>query len=429
MKTPSVWPLARPILKLVASYEKLLLAILSVVVVISGGFWYRQFSKVDSTPLGGSYVEGIISNQEEIETLAARLTRTGLFRFNQTGELENQLVKSWQVNAEATEYRFQLIDEVDREQIENDLQTAVDLIGSIEAKLADNGDLVVTSEIANPNLALLLAQPIFNYGPYKVTKTNPKTTIFTRNPTPGAAEGHLNKIVLHSYDSELELKSALEKGKLDGALLGNGQTAPENYRLESLALPRYLGVILNVNKVPFRDRTTRLNLLTGASPVTSSFTLSVPDVPAHRRLAEALVSDWQAKGHKVSLQAVPAAEFKDKTLAGHDFQAALTGLDYGVEVDPYYLWHSSQVRTGNIAEYKSQSVDQATTAIRSSTNIAFRYQRLDELHQQLTTEGVLKIVEQEKIDLIISQRFNFRLGWLLHDPEDRFLAVMNWSER
>src|SRR5438132_1501595 len=101
MKAPLDNFLRRPkqvtkqVVRLLGLYEKVILAMLAVVIVISGTFWFRQFAAGHgATPgAGGSYVEGIVGDEQDVRQLSLRLTKAGLFGFDTTGKLENVLVK------------------------------------------------------------------------------------------------------------------------------------------------------------------------------------------------------------------------------------------------------------------------------------------------------------------------------------------------
>lgn len=78
---------ANKVSSLVAQYEKILLAVLSVVIVISGTFWFRQFagSQGSSPTIGGTYVDGIVGGEREVQTIASKLTKSGLFAIDAQG--------------------------------------------------------------------------------------------------------------------------------------------------------------------------------------------------------------------------------------------------------------------------------------------------------------------------------------------------------
>src|SRR3990167_7127779 len=129
----------------VGAHEKVLLAILAIVIVISGGFWYRQLgnNNSDSPTVGGTYVEGMINDKKELSQITTRLTKTGLLTFSSDGQLEGQLADKWSINEDKSEYRFTLADGVDRNDIISVLQQRSDVIGEAETSADLERDIVV----------------------------------------------------------------------------------------------------------------------------------------------------------------------------------------------------------------------------------------------------------------------------------------------
>lgn len=416
--------------QLLAQYEKVLLAVLSVVIVVSGTFWFRQLSASQDGPTaGGSYVEGIVGDQAEVQQVAVRLTKTGLFSFDAQGQLVNQLVTDWQANADKTSYTFTLNNTVDKQEMVDDLTQAIDIVGPLTAELNDQGQLVVTLPTGNPSLPVLLAQPIFNYGPYKMSKLSNQTAIFTRNTRTGAKSAFINKIIIHSYKTEADLTTALQRGKVDAAVADDQTTAPSGYHQETLTVHRYFAVLFNTNKAPFRDSSLRSQLVANQPVKNASFTLTVADKEPYQTLAKDLVAKWQTDGAQVTLETKPFDEVRDKVAPSRNFQALLTGLDYGAENDPYYLWHSSQLRPpgNNLTGVKSDKVDQLISQIEQVYNLANRAQLVDQLNQELQQESVAIFLKQASVSMIINDNIRFNQPWLMETADDHFLAVSDWS--
>lgn len=415
--------------QLVGQYEKFILAALAVVIVISGTFWYRQFSQNYGTGpnTGGSYVEGLVEGETELQQAATRLTKVGLFGFEADGRLKNILVKEWRVNPEKTEYVFVLKEEIEKNEILTDLQTNLGLLGPSTIDLNEAGELVISLNAPNPNLPIVLSQPMFDYGPYKLGKTTEKTTIFTRNTREGAVQPYLNKIVIHSYANKDLLKQALDKNKLDGAL-GDNITTSDRYALQTIELPRYYTVLFNVNKSPFRDVSARRAIIDEARASGIQFTLTVADQEPNKTLATDLVKRWGAQGANVTLDVKPVDEVQDKIAPSRNFQALLTGIDYGVEYDPYYLWDSSQLRPpgNNLTGVKNEAIDAHVQAIRNTTNIKERETLIKTLHELLNREAVAFIIRQETANFILANRMVFQDPPLAQNITDRYRSIASW---
>jgi len=411
-------------------YEHALLAILAVIIVISGTVWYRQYAaRNDNQPTaGGTYVEGIVKDSEDIQIIAAKLTKTGLFSYDSTGALQNQLISAWTVNDDKDAYSFTLLPEVNGEEIINDLQSNVDLLGP--AEITQSTDHVINVQLAqsNPNLPLLLAQPLFDYGPYKVSKTSGETTVFTRNTKAGSISSFLNKVVVHTYPDETSLRQALIKGKLSGATVSGDFAVPHGYRAQTILLPKFYAVIFNFNKSPFREAKNRRALI-DQTPIKLSFTLTAADQEPTKSLANDLVNRWQSLGSTITLQSVKQEEIRDKIAPSRDFQALLIGINYTAELDPYYIWHSSQIRPpgNNFSGLKSDKTDAILANIRATLNVNERQDLIKALHAQLNQEAAGVVLRQESINFVVSTDLRYQSPWLPLTNYDRFQAISQWS--
>lgn len=435
MKAPLDNFLSRPrqvtkaVIRLFGYYEKVILALLAVVIVISGTLWYRQFNvdRTGSPNAGGSYVEGIVGSEQEVRQIALRLTKTGFFRFDTSGRLENVLVKGWEANTEKTVYTFTLEEKIDGNEIVTDLDNNIDLFGDASIEKNEQGQIVITLIEPNPNLPLILTQPLFDYGPYRVSKATDKTTIFGRNPKEGALLPYLNKVIVHSYASKEELQQALTKRKLDGAE-AEGVTVPPHYELTSFPMARYFAVVFNLNKSPFRELNLRQALAgTGAVPNTP-FILTVADQEPNKTMATELIAEWQSRGAQVTLEVKSAVEIQDKIGPSRGFQAMLTGIDYGVELDPTYLWSSTHIRPpgNNLSGIKSAPVDAQLSAIQATVHAGERLSLIEQLHTQIQNEHAAIFVRQEKINFVARNTIAAARPWLALSLADRFRAIADW---
>lgn len=416
--------------QLISQYEKILLAVLSLVIIVSGSIWFRQFaSSHDGLPsAGGTYVEGIVGGLPEVEAIAAKVTKVGLFVVDENGQLQNQLVSDWQANAERTEYRFQLLGEVEPKEIQTDLEKNIDLLG--EAGVELNGqELIIRLAAPNPNIPLLLAQPLFDYGPYKVSKLSNETTILTRNTRAKSVKAFINKVIIHAYPDEEALKNALKKRRVDGAVLNDEEFLPDGFGFQEIPLSRYYVLIFNINKTPFRDAAVRRQAIEAQNGDNKSFTLTVAEGEPYQTLGTTLVDSWQKAGFNVTLQTKRLDEIQQQIAPSRDFQALLTGISYGGEIDPYYLWHSTQIRPpgNNLSGVKSEKIDAAIDQLRQTYNVAERQKLIDGLHMFLKEEAVAVILRQETGRFVLSDGIRFSTPFLAVNIADRWQSIAKWS--
>ncbi len=432
MARPVVRVLWQRLGELVNAYEKVLLALLSVVIVLSGTLWFKQFSKTqtDHPTAGGTYVEGIVGGREGVEAIAAKVTKAGLFTVSRSGELVNLLVDSWTVNPEATQYKFILKDGVSGAEIQAALEENSDVIDQAAVTL-EGRELTLTLPSPNPNLPLILTQPFFDYGPYKVSKITSKTTIFTRNTRPLAVTPYINKVIIHTFENNAALEKAIQKHQVDGAALEDKQLENSDYSNQTLALPLYYALIFNINQAPFRDTDFRRQVIDSRGPSSKTFRLTVADSEPYRQLAEGLITSWKAAGLQVTLDVRPLEEIQQKTAPTRDFQLLLTGISYASGLDPYYLWHSSQIRPpgNNLSGIKSAKIDTILGQIRSTNNIEERHNLINALHEVVKEEAVAVILKQETGEFVVSKNIHFVPPLLPISISDRWQSIALWWAR
>lgn len=421
--------------KFISDYEKVLLALLSVVIVVSGSFWFKQLAgSGDGLPTaGGTYVEGIVGDEVDVQAIAARITKTGLLRVNSEGVLENSIVSSWQANADKTEYVFELLPEIDSQEIVSDLELNSEVLG--QAAVTSEGQTIkILLPMANPNIPLVLAQPMFDYGAYKLSKSSDKTTVLTRNNRPGAVEAFINKVVIHNYDSAEQLQEAVTKNRVDGVTLESGSAqlnAPDKFTTQEIALPQYYALIFNQNKSPFKEVEYRRQVISGSGAANKTFSLTVANEEPYLTLGNNLVTAWKAAGLSVELSPAPLDDIQSRIAPGRDFQALLTGISYGLELDPYYLWHSSQIRPpgNNFAGVKSATIDAVLDQIRATTQTVERWNLIDGLHRLLKEEATAVILQQDKRHFSHSENIRFVAPKLTISPLDHWYSLPEWSAR
>lgn len=413
----------------ISENEKVLLALLSIVIVVSGAFWFRQYAEnQDSRPnIGGTYVEGVVGDQEVVNVLVSKLTRLGLFTFDSTGELTPVLVESWTKNDASTEYEFKIKDSISAQDVADQLIQNIDILGTVNIS-AEGQTLKLVSLTPNPNIPILLTQPLVEGGPYKLSKSTQTTTVLTKNPNTLGDDPYINKIIIHRFDSQEELNRAISRRRVDGALSVMADEKFTHFVNHQIKPPRYFGVVLNLNRSPFRDESFRKTVLGEGQIPARDIVLTVPDQQPQRQLAEELIVKWQERGARVAIKLESLEDFTNKTLPTRNFEAVLMGIDYGLELDPFYIWNSDQIRppSNNVSGVRDTGVDQAITSIRGTNNIIQRNKLIAELHQKLAELGVAKILEQQTFNTLISNQIYYVAT---HHPltiHDKFEKINRW---
>jgi len=188
-------------------------------------------------------------------------------------------------------------------------------------------------------------------------------------------------------------------------------------------------VIFNINKTPFRDQTTRLGLINDQQVKAISFSLTFPDSEPQKNLAQQLKEKWEKLGASVELRPASPEDIRTKIATTRDFQALLSGVDYGTELDPYYIWHSSQIRPpgNNLSGIKSADVDGIINSIITSYNISNRYELIAQLHTQLEKEGAAQFLDQKSVQLYVARKVSVSNIWGIKETIDFIARVRDWS--
>ncbi len=429
MKLPNIQALGRRVGKFLSDYEKVLLAVLSVIIVISGTVWYKSFSKTQNgqPSVGGTYIEGVVGGKDEAQAIAAKITKAGLFTIDQNGDLQNLLITSYTANADKSVYDFNLLPDIDGNEIKNALNDNSDFFSNAVVTLAGT-DLKMTLAQPNPDIPLLLTEPIFDYGPYTLSKLSDTTTILTRNTRAHAANAYLNKIVIMTYKNEDDLKQAIKRGKVDGATLNDSSFTASGFTSQTISFPEYYVLMFNQNVLPFKDSAYRHKVIANDNTANKPFTLTVANQEPYLTLANNLVATWKAAGIPVTLDARDVNEIQQSIAPSRNFQAILTGVNYGGEYDPYYIWSSTQIRPpgNNLTGVKDDQIDANITQIQQTANILQRQSLILSLHQLLGSQNVAEVLSQQKTNILVSDNFSFVAPQTAMTPLDKWLSVGLW---
>lgn len=114
----------------------------------------------------------------------------------------------------------------------------------------------------------------------------------------------------------------------------------------------------------------------GGQPLTFSLTTS-QGTGQYAAVAEYLQKAWSAIGVKVVINYPPTDDDLQNSIANHDYDALLYGINIGVDPDVFAYWDSSQASVTsqghlNLSEYKSAAADQAIEAGRTRSDPTLR---------------------------------------------------------
>jgi peptide/nickel transport system substrate-binding protein len=160
--------------------------------------------------------------------------------------------------------------------------------------------------------------------------------------------------------------------------------------------------------------------------VALSLTLLTSDDPSQTQLGQLVVNQWRAIGVDAKLQSVDGTALTE-LIRNRDFDAALTDIGLTADPDPYPLWHSTQVESGqNFAGFQNEEADVVMEEARFSADPEQRAE-LYRSFQQIFAEAVPSLpiyypVYSYAVDTKIRE---VQISPLLR-TSDRFRNIADW---
>ena len=151
------------------------------------------------------------------------------------------------------------------------------------------------------------------------------------------------------------------------------------------------------------------------------------DGPTRIALIEQIAADWQAVGVKVVVESVSFGGFVSDFLTPRRFEAALLSWDITGDPDPFPLYHSSQIATGqNYGGWSNQEADALVIEARSTVDPEKR-RALYAQFQHLFAADVPAIPLYYPVYTYgVSERVKAVQIGPLNTPADRFATFPDW---
>ncbi len=151
------------------------------------------------------------------------------------------------------------------------------------------------------------------------------------------------------------------------------------------------------------------------------------DGPTRIALIEQIAADWQAVGVKVVVESVSFGGFVSDFLTPRRFEAALLSWDITGDPDPFPLYHSSQIATGqNYGGWSNQEADDLVIEARSTVDPEKR-RALYAQFQHLFAADVPAIPLYYPVYTYgVSERVKAVQIGPLNTPADRFATFPDW---
>ncbi len=416
--------------------ERALLFLLLIGFLVAFVFWFgkyrAQFKKIPA--FGGTLIEGIVAeNSQELDKNTARLSKAGLMKFDESGQIVGDIASAYQIEDSGKKYIFILRDKFDSAQLISSLsEKKSELWPGIEISAPAKNLLVFQlSEPYSPFLSST-TQPLYEAGPYELVKK--ETTILHYKVR---ADYHLNKpniseIIIHVYSDKQSLVKALRQGEIMSA--GSTDESLKNVNvsivnLSQITLPQYRMLFFNLEKAPLSDLVIRQKIKNGEEANSDIILeLVTNEDPENINLATEQKEKLESLGLKVNLSIVSDLELKKEILPNKNYDILVYGIDYGTDPDPYPFWHSSQIETGsNLSNFASSEADKLLEEGRIETDPGKRAQIYANFQEIFNREIPAIVLKQEILYYQISKKI---MGVTIYpnfvSPTDRFYTLNEW---
>lgn len=348
---------------------------------------------------------GLVGTYQEhdLPLEVTRLISTGLLEASYSGRLKPNLATSWDVNRDATQFKFKLRNDLrwtDNTKIKTtDLDFA---IPNTTVTYPDDATIQFDLKESYSPLPSLLIKPIFKKGtligagPYKITKIE-KSVVFITKITLQSSDPNLPTVYVRFYPNEKVALTGFSLGEVEVLMgVGKSKDMPNNPLIslkQSVDYSKIVTVLLQTNDDLLRNRSLRQALAyqtpqieaeqVADNPYPANFWtynkeakkyLSNPD-EARSALdrAKSQLSDDKLHSELVLTTTPNLAEVGKTVVAAwsqlgfdsklrlesgipQNFQALLITQSIPQDPDQYSLWHATQTKT-NLTKYDSKRVD------------------------------------------------------------------------
>lgn len=417
-------------------WEKLTLIFLLLIIAVCSGLLayhsYLQQSRLIPA-YGGTYTEGIVAdNKAEIDQVVKKLTSFGLTYFDNQKKLQPGLAEKWEISEDGKSYTFYLREGIDSHKIAETIKFYKNGWDEVEIQIPDEKTIqFILKQAYSPFLAST-AEPMFDYGPYKLEKQDKKELVFKAREDFFAGQPYLEKIIIKLYPDQENLAKAVRKDDLLGLAKVYGEEARSGFKIYEMSLPRYLVLFFNLNQEQFQDKEIRQKIKKEEKlDQEIQATLVTNEKEENLLKAEELKAKWEAIGLKIEILPYDSMTLQKEIIPNRDYDLLLYGIDYGYDPDPYPFWHTSQMAGAglNLSSFSDQKADAYLEEARQTTDETARQEKYQKFQEILDDEVPAIFLEQVTIKYEISEKIK---GIESHDGfilADRFNEVWKWYIR
>lgn len=161
---------------------------------------------------------------------------------------------------------------------------------------------------------------------------------------------------------------------------------------------------------------------------TLRFTLTAPDLPDMRLIAQLFQSNLRSIGIEVELSFVPPELIATDVIAPRNFELLLAPIQLEADPDPYPFWNSSQSKGSglNLVGYSNSEVDTLLTEARTLTDATARAEKYKQFQALLAKDAPAVYLYQSTYGYALPKKVQHPGIESIIIPSDRFADIVNW---
>ncbi len=160
-------------------------------------------------------------------------------------------------------------------------------------------------------------------------------------------------------------------------------------------------------------------------------TLTTIEEGDYPKVAEYIKKSWEKIGIETKIELIPSQEIFKKIIQEKNYQALLYGIITGYDVDPYPVWHSSQIKDSglNFSFFSSRKADKLLSEARITLNNEEREKRYKEFQKILEERIPAIFLYSPPYYYFLNEKVRGIDFKQIALPSDRFVYINKWSVR
>ena len=225
--------------------------------------------------------------------------------------------------------------------------------------------------------------------------------------------------------SKKELKEAIAMS-IDREKIIKNVFNGEAQKVESLFLKEYKIPTKELKKYSFSLKDAKKKIKE-AKLEGKKITLLLPDKKTLKKISEILKTDLEKIGLNVKIEVKKPETLREK-IKEKNYEILLFGESFGILPDPYFFWHSSQIKDGfNLSSYQKKEVDELIEKARKEMNLEKRKEILSKIQKYINEDlPVIFICSPNYLYLLPSKIKGVNEKKFIFSPSQRFSDIENW---